>query len=381
MEKAKVVLLPCSNYDEEAVYTAIRRGLAMLGGLERFVSPQEHILVKPNLLKNAAPDKAVTTHPSVFGAMLRCLREDGFDKLSYGDSPGPAASLEHAVEESGLRAQAEKYGAVLGDFSGAETVEFPDGRVCKKFMLCREVKKADAVISLCKMKTHALENITGAVKNQYGCIYGSYKAAGHAMYPNSRTFADMLCDLNRCVAPRLYLMDGIIAMEGNGPASGTPKSMKVLLLSSDPVALDSVFAKLVFLDAHHVPTCVSGAKNGLGRMEYSEITILTPDGEISAEEAAEKYGDPGFEVHRKNATFWRVRSLLPAARKYSDRPAVDPDRCIGCGICQQACPVDGQAVHSGHGQKAVYNYKKCIRCYCCQEMCPVGAITRKQVRG
>ena len=55
--------------------------------------------------------------------------------------------------------------------------------------------------------------------------------------------------------------------------------------------------------------------------------------------------------------------------------------CIGCGICQQACPVDGQAVHSGHGQKAVYNYKKCIRCYCCQEMCPVGAITRKQVRG
>ena len=240
------------------------------------------------------------------------------------------------------------------------------------------MKKADAVISLCKMKTHALENITGAVKNQYGCIYGSYKAAGHAMYPNSRIFADMLCDLNRCVAPRLYLMDGIIAMEGNGPASGTPKSMKVLLLSSDPVALDSVFAKLVFLDAHHVPTCVSGAKNGLGRMEYSEITILTPDGEISAEEAAEKYGDPGFEVHRKNATFWRVRSLLPAARKYSDRPAVDPDLCIGCGICQQACPVDGQAVHSGHGQKAVYNYKKCIRCYCCQELCPFDAVKFKK---
>ena len=378
MEKSKVVLLPCSNYGEEAVYSAVRQGLELLGGLKQFVSPQEHILVKPNLLKNATPDQAITTHPSVFGAMLRCLSEGGFGKLSYGDSPGPAASLDRAVRESGLGAQAEKYGALLGDFSGGETVEFPNGKVCKKFMLCHEVKKADAVISLCKMKTHALENITGAVKNQYGCIYGSYKAAGHAMYPNSRVFADMLCDLNRCVAPRLYLMDGIIAMEGNGPASGIPKPMRVLLMSADPVALDSVFAKLIFLDVHHVPTCVSGAKFGLGHMEYSEISILTLDGEISAEEAAERYGDPSFDVNRKKATFWRVRSLFPAAKMYHDRPVVDPDKCIACGICQQSCPVDGQAVHSGHGQKAVYSYKKCIRCYCCQEMCPVGAITRKQ---
>lgn len=377
MEKSKVVLLPCSSYDEEAVYEALRQGLTLLGGLEQFVSPGERVLVKPNLLKNAAPEKAITTHPSVFGAMLRCLREAGIDSISYGDSPGPAASLEKAVEEGRLREQAEKYGAVLGDFSHAEPFAFPEGKNCKKFMLCPEVKKADAVISLCKMKTHALENITGAVKNQYGCIYGSYKAAGHAMYPNSRSFADMLCDLNRCVAPRLFLMDGIIAMEGNGPASGTPKPMKVLLLSADPVALDSVFAKLVDLDPHNVPTCVSGAKSGLGKMEYGEISILTLDGEISAEEAFRKYGAADFDVKRKKSSFWRVRSLFPASKKYSDRPVVDPEKCIACGICQQACPVDGQAVHSGHGQKASYDYSKCIRCYCCQEMCPVGAITRK----
>ena len=195
MERSKVILLPCANYDEEAVYAAVRQGLTLLGGLRQFVSPEEHILIKPNLLKNAAPEKAVTTHPSVFAAMLRCLREEGYEHLSYGDSPGPGPGVDtkRAAEEAGLTAQAERYGVPLGDFSGATAKDFPAGKTCKRFMLANEVVKADAVISLCKMKTHALENITGAVKNQYGCIYGSYKAAGHAMYPNSRSFADMLC--------------------------------------------------------------------------------------------------------------------------------------------------------------------------------------------
>ncbi len=377
MERSKVILLPCANYDEEAVYTAVRQGLALLGGIEKFVSPDEHILIKPNLLKNAAPEKAVTTHPSVFAAMLRCLREEGYEHLSYGDSPGPGVDTKRAAEDAGLTAQAEKYNVPLGDFSGATAKDFPAGKACKRFMLANEVCKADAVISLCKMKTHALENITGAVKNQYGCIYGSYKAAGHAKYPNSRVFADMLADLDLCVAPRLYVMDGVIAMEGNGPASGVPTPMKVLLLSADPVALDSVFCRLIDLDAASVPTCVSGVKAGFGKMKYDEIEIITPDGTISADEAFTKYGNPHFDVNRKKAVFWRVRSLLPKLKKYHDRPVVDPDKCIGCGVCQNACPVDGQAVHAGGGQKAVYDYSKCIRCYCCQEMCPAKAISKK----
>lgn len=377
MKKSNVALIPCQNYDEEAVYQALRQGLTLLGGLEHFVKPNEHILLKPNLLKNAAPEKAITTHPAVFGGILRCLTEDGYNDLAYGDSPGPSAEVSVAVKESGLSAQAEKYHVRLGDFTGATPTGFPNGNVAKKFMFAHEVTKADAIISLCKMKTHALENITGAVKNQYGCIYGSYKAAGHAKYPNSRLFADMMVDIDRCLPMRLYVMDGIVAMEGNGPASGIPKPMHVLLLSSDPVALDSVFAKLVYLDPHHVPTCVSGAKSGLGTMDYNEIAILTPDGELTADAAAEKYGAPDFDVKRSKAAFWRIRQLFPAAKRYHDRPVADPNKCIACGICQNACPADGKAVLSGNGKKAEYDYKKCIRCYCCQEMCPVGAITRE----
>ena len=98
-------------------------------------------------------------------------------------------------------------------------VRFPDGQKAHSFYLCKGVQEADALISLCKMKTHALERITGGVKNLYGCICGVNKAAGHARHPSSEAFAEMLADLNRCVRPKLHIMDGITAMEGNGPSS------------------------------------------------------------------------------------------------------------------------------------------------------------------
>ena len=93
------------------------------------------------------------------------------------------------------------------------------------------------MINICKMKTHALERITGAVKNLYGCITGVNKAAGHAAYPDSWVFADMLTDLHRCVRPRLHIMDGIIAMEGNGPTSGTPIALVESNLPPSPVSI------------------------------------------------------------------------------------------------------------------------------------------------
>lgn len=83
---------------------------------------------------------------------------------------------------------------------------FPEGKRAHSFYLCHGVRQADAVLNLPKMKTHALERITGAVKNLYGCVCGVNKAAGHASYPDRYAFAEMLADLNRCVKPRLHIL-------------------------------------------------------------------------------------------------------------------------------------------------------------------------------
>lgn len=263
----------------------------------------------------------------------------------------------------------------MADFFSGSVVPFPDGHTAKSFYLCRGVQDADAMINICKMKTHALERITGAVKNLYGCITGVNKAAGHAAYPDSWVFADMLTDLHRCVRPRLHIMDGIIAMEGNGPTSGTPIAMNVLLFSADPVALDTVYAALIHLDPATVPTCVRGAQGGIGVMDEGLIDVLTPDGVLTVSQAREKYGNAQFDVFRGTMKKGLLPKLMPLLPFLQHRPKVDLKKCIGCGVCQEACPVPEKAVHSGHGKKAKYDYKKCIRCYCCQEMCPAKAIS------
>ena len=375
--KSIVALIPCNSYEENEVYSCILKGIEIIGGLDSIIKKDEKILVKPNLLNGVEPNKAVTTYPSVFEAVLKILQEQGYTNISYGDSPAGISNMEEVVEITGLKEKALKHNVKLADFNNYQTVNNPQGHVAKKFALCKGVVDADAIISISKMKTHALENITGAIKNQYGCIYSNKKALGHALYPNSNVFAKMLVDLNLYLKPRLYIMDGIVAMEGNGPASGDPIFMKTILISKDPVALDSVFARLIDLNPDYVATCVYGDKYKLGTNDFNNIKIVTPSGETTIDEAFKKYGNPNFVVNRKKRSFWDIKGLIHWFNKKTHRPVVNLDLCIACGKCEAACPVDGKAVHSGHGQKATYNYNKCIRCYCCQEICPAKAISRK----
>ena len=375
MDRHVVALIPIDTYEQSRVDEAVREGLRLLGGLERFVRKEEKILLKPNLLARALPQKAITTHPAVFSALCRVLREEGYEHLSYGDSPGnPTTTPDKAAEGAGIAEAAEKYQVAKADFASGSVVSFPEGHTAKSFYLCKGVQEADALINVCKMKTHALERITGAVKNLYGCITGVNKATGHAAYPNSDVFADMLVDLNRCIRPRLHIMDGIVAMEGNGPSSGTPVNMNVLLFSEDPVALDAVFAALVHLSPEAIPTCVSGAKAGLGVMDAEAIEILTPDAALTLAEAQEKFGKPDFDVFRGVIRKGFLFNFMPLLPFLQHRPKADMKKCIACGVCEESCPVPEKAVRSGKGKKAKYDYKKCIRCYCCQEMCPVKAI-------
>ena len=383
MEKkqATVAAVPCDSYEPETVYEAVRTGIQALGGLGVFLKPEERVLVKPNLLKPADEESAVTTHPEVLRAVFRLLEEYGCSSVRFGDSPGMDSGT-HALERIGFRADEPVFGAQLTPMSEEVRVDFPEGMTEKEFWFAREVTETDAIINVCKMKTHALMKITGAVKNLFGLLCGTRKAREHMRFPNDGLFARMLVDIHRCVKPRLHIMDAIVAMEGNGPGAGTPRHMGLLLFSADPVALDAVFCSLIHLDPESVETNVQGEEMGLGTWHSDQIELkLVRPGEdsgsaaISFEDFVKTYGAADFDVIREPKGM--LARSLSVLSMFSRRPVINAKRCVHCGICVAHCPVPGKALsfRDGKDQPPVYDRKKCIRCYCCQEMCPQKAIT------
>ncbi|MCL2412059.1 MAG: DUF362 domain-containing protein, partial [Treponema sp.] len=218
--KSKVVVLRCESYDSEAVFSAVKKGIDLLGGITSLVEPSEKILLKPNLLNRISPDVGATTNPVVVEAVARLLHEKQYSSVSYGDSPGHPGNPEKTAAACGMKTAAERFNLSFGGFSKGKTIEFPEGFVAKSFEICDAALDCDAIINICKMKTHQLERITGAVKNMLGCVHGLNKARMHVKYPDPDSFGKMLVDLNLLLKPRLHIMDGIIAMEGNGPMSG-----------------------------------------------------------------------------------------------------------------------------------------------------------------
>ena len=368
---SKVALVRCETYEYNTVKAAVERGLELLGGPHMFARQGEKILLKPNLLVGEAPEKCVTTHPAVFKAVAGAFQKVGA-VVSYGDSPG-FLGPERAAKISGLADAASEMGIGMADFHEGKEIFFKEGIQNRKFIIAKGVLESDGLISLPKLKTHGLTRMTGCIKNQFGCIPGALKGEFHVKLPDVNDFSRMLVDLNNFIKPRLFIMDGIIAMEGNGPRGGNPKKMNMLLFSSDPVALDATVCRIINLNPEFVPTIKFGKEGGLGTYLENEIEIAGDD--------LKSFIDIYFNVKREPAAATGAWSSLKTFRNsFVPKPYIDKSKCIKCGVCVKMCPVNPKAVdwHDGvKGKPPSYKYERCIRCYCCQELCPESAIRLK----
>jgi uncharacterized protein (DUF362 family)/Pyruvate/2-oxoacid:ferredoxin oxidoreductase delta subunit len=362
--KSLVSIVRCQTYDEEEVLKGLRQSLDLIGGIENFVRKGSRVLLKPNLLYGKAPEKAVTTHPSIIKGVIGMVREAGGIPF-LGDSPS-VGSLMRAAEKAGIKRVTDEMGCPLVEFD--KPILAPKGgrKFSKQLEIDRAVLDADVVINLPKWKTHGMTVLTLGVKNLFGCIPGAKKALWHLKAGEDRkVFAQTLVDLYQVIQPSLTILDGIIGMEGNGPNSGHPISLGLILASRDPVSLDQIVCDLLGIPRESLPT---------NRVAFEEG--LAKDGVEVVGERVEEVRIPRFRLPTLSEPAWNLPGFLRKALKnaLTSKPVFDEGLCDNCDQCIGACPPEAL---ERKGRGLGFDYGKCIRCFCCQEVCPTGAITIK----
>lgn len=363
MAKSRVAVVRAQDYELSELRPALEKALELLGGLEKFVPPGARVFVKVNLLPPPSPpERAIITHPVFAEAFLSLLKEIT-PHIVVGDDVHEARSF----EVGGYREMCRRLGVELLNLRerGFEEVSV-DGSALRSAFIAKAVREAEVIVNLPKLKTHALTTFTGAIKNFYGVIPTGLRTALHGEHPQPAEFAKVLVDIFSLVRPALTVMDGVVAMEGAGPANGTPRPLGLILAGADAVAVDAVAQAIVGLEPLRVWTTRYAHEKGLGVGNLKEIEIL---GESLDALKAQDFRLPpaaGEMMGRvpPSVTRWATRHLQA-------QPVVVTARCVGCGACVRACPTGAAQFR---GKKAWIDRRRCIRCMCCHEACRYDAI-------
>lgn len=330
------------------------------------------VVIKPNLLAKCTPEQAVTTHPSFMQASCEYFLSKGA-YVTAADSPGGVYNkvlFTGICRQTGIAQAISAAGAVLND-------DYSFEQVCDKtkskytFNIIKPLIGADVVVNLCRLKTHALCEMTAAVKNMFGAIPGLQKAEQHARFSTRISFANMLCDLCLITAPQINITDAVVCMEGNGPSGGTLRKMGLVIASANPFSSDLLSSTLMGYDTDEVGTVQCAIKRGLCVDNVNKLCLI-----------GENYKDYACKFVRPDSRAGGIVKQIPSVlgghvkNALEPRPVVKKQVCVGCGICKDNCPVDAIDIQN---KKAKINKNKCIRCYCCQEFCPKKAVKAKSV--
>lgn len=272
------------DYDQKSVDVIkemVREGINYLGGTKKFVHSGDKVLIKPNVFWTKGPETALNTDPRVVEAIIRLIREEvpRVKKISIWENCAmnhqvrgvttfdcyKAAHIDDVANRTGVELLDGETGpSVRMGIPGARTLLYAD--------ISKSLMEADCYISVPKLKTHSQTLMTGAIKNQQGCLKSYDKVQFHG-----KDLAAKLTDLYRILRPKLTIMDAIWVLEGQGPLSFFPedlvKDMNVILVGQDCVALDAVATAVMCYEPLEVPTTRIGGYEGLGVADLRNIEV------------------------------------------------------------------------------------------------------------
>jgi len=347
-----------------AVYENVRKAVDRAFELFTLKLRGKKVFIKPNVLRASEAEEGIVTHPAILRAVVEKVESMKPASIVVGDNPGifSYGANEESFKKTGLMEAAKGHYQNIGNDS--LQVDFnPD--FIPAVSLSRIVPDADIIISLPKFKTHGLTVMTGAIKNSYGFLPGAQKARLHKAAGSPERFHEMIVDVFRLRIPDLFIVDAVVGMEGNGPASPDLRNIGLILASDNAVALDAVIARMMGCDPGKLRFLQKAKEAGLGDYESSTIEIIG----VLKQLPDFKLPPLGGEVIYHNEAMQAMlhsRTIL--------RPQANPDLCTGCGSCIDQCPVSALSMSNNLPQVEA---DTCITCFCCQEICPEKAISLK----
>lgn len=354
------VIVRSATYAYEELRFRFFEIMDALGG--KNIRRGSQVLIKPNLLSPAKPAQALLTHPHFIRAAVEyVLERQAYPVVS--DSPA-MGYFEKILRDNEIKTALAGLDAPCRPFEASVPVDIgpPFGAID----LAQEAIKAETIINLPKLKTHGQMLLTLGVKNLFGCVVGYRKPEWHMRAGVDRAmFARLLVLIARRIRPAFTVLDGILAMEGEGPGkSGIPREIGVLMGATDPMAVDLAVCRMLKIHPAAVPTLLAAGEMGL----------LSDDLDVDGQwPAVDGFAFPTLENLVFGPEAWQRFTRLYLLQ----RPVPEMDRCKLCGECIKICPA--KAIERT-GQTLQFRYDQCIHCYCCQEICPYGAIRKKDNR-
>jgi len=225
------------------------------------------------------------------------------------------------------------------------------------------------IVNLPKLKTHVETLMTGGVKNLLGCVPGAGKLIIHRMAPSPKDLGEALLDIYSILRPAVTIMDGVVAMDGNGPSRGNPVPVGAILASDDAVALDHVAARIIGYDPMRVPTIAPALRRGLGENRPERIEVV---GETIESVKPVRFQRVDNLVMRSIPT-----SLLEILNRrfFWIKPIWDEAGCNLCGQCVSSCPATAMRLDD---DRILIDDTTCTQCFCCFELCPERGINLRK---
>lgn len=324
------------------------------------IQKEKRVLIKPNLLSPAKPEKAITTHPLIVRIIAEYVLAKGGRPI-ISDSP-PLGSFDKILNEGGYNKAFRDLDIEFKPFSPSTRVNI--GEPFGHIDIAADALEADLIINLAKLKTHSQMLLTLGVKNMFGCIVGYRKPEWHVRAGVDRAlFARLLVQIYQAIKPAITIIDGIWALEGQGPGkSGTPRRLGVMIGSPDAIEADRAVCRMLGLNPDMLPTNRAAMELGL----LSETGYINGDFHIIND----------FKFPVLGPLTFGPKQLQKFMRKYLiQRPVVDDHLCKRCEECIHYCPA--KAIRP-FKDRIGFDYDQCIRCYCCIEICPYGALRAKE---